>query len=114
MARERQGSRIIQKKLDEAGDVQRRMIFNALEPDFKELIFDPCANFVIQKLCENATEKEQKVLNESTIFAMLKSEGINRLNNNQEKVLNALSQESLRNIGHMLLVHIKVYFLLLF
>ena len=62
MARERQGSRIIQKKLDEAGDVQRRMIFNALEPDFKELIFDPCANFVIQKLCENATEKEQKVL----------------------------------------------------
>ncbi|OHS93618.1 Pumilio-family RNA binding repeat containing protein [Tritrichomonas foetus] len=62
MARDRQGSRIIQKKLDESSDSDRSIIFNSLEPDFKDLIFDPCANFVIQKLCETATEKEQQTL----------------------------------------------------
>ena len=62
MAKDRQGSRIIQKRLDDKNDNDRNFIFNSLFPNLDDLIYDPSANFVIQKLCENITQEQQKLM----------------------------------------------------
>ncbi|KAH0795506.1 Pumilio-family RNA binding repeat containing protein [Histomonas meleagridis] len=64
MARDRQGSRILQKKLDESTPQDRTTIFNSLYPQLSELVYDTSGNFVIQKLCEYLTpEQQQRMLN---------------------------------------------------
>lgn len=62
MARDRQRSRVIQTKLAECSGAERAIIFDALYPRLDELVFDPTANFVVQKLCEVATPEQQKQL----------------------------------------------------
>lgn len=62
MSRDRQGSRIIQTKLIEGDAEERKQIFNSLKPSLGELIFDPCANFAIQKLCEVIEPDQQEIL----------------------------------------------------
>ena len=62
MARDRNGSRILQRKLEEGSQEERNLIFNGLEPELKALISDPCANFVIQKMCDVLDKRQQQVL----------------------------------------------------
>lgn len=62
MSKDRQRSRIIQKKLEESRDAERDAIFNSLYPNLNDLIYDPSANFVIQKMCENLTEQQQSMM----------------------------------------------------
>lgn len=60
---DRQGSRELQQKIEECTDIERRQIFNALYSHFDVLIYDPWANYVIQKLCEYRNpETEEKFL----------------------------------------------------
>lgn len=62
MARDRQGSRIIQKRLEEKNEADRNFIFNSLYPNLNELIYDPSANFVIQKMCETLSDEQQTLM----------------------------------------------------
>ncbi|OHS94170.1 Pumilio-family RNA binding repeat containing protein [Tritrichomonas foetus] len=62
MARDRQGSRIIQKRLEERNEADRNFIFNSLFPSMNELVYDPSANFVIQKMCETMTDEQQTMM----------------------------------------------------
>ena len=62
MARDKNGSRILQRKLEEGSKEERSMIFNGLEKDLKSLIVDPSANFVIQKMCEVLDQRQQQVM----------------------------------------------------
>lgn len=59
MAKDRQGSRMLQEKIQECSAVERKYIFDALIPRLPELVFDSSSNYVIQKLCEYTTPENQ-------------------------------------------------------
>ncbi|EAX95487.1 Pumilio-family RNA binding repeat containing protein [Trichomonas vaginalis G3] len=59
-ARDPMKSRSLQKKMTECSKQELDIIFNSLYPSLNELVFDQSANFVIQKLCETATEEQQQ------------------------------------------------------
>ncbi|KAK8875365.1 hypothetical protein M9Y10_005530 [Tritrichomonas musculus] len=52
MARDRQGSRQLQQKIQDCSDAERSLIFAAIIPSLSELVYDQSSNYVIQKLCE--------------------------------------------------------------
>ena len=52
MSKDRQGSRQLQSKIQSCSQSERSVIFAALLPSLDELVYDPCSNYVIQKLCE--------------------------------------------------------------
>ena len=52
MAKDRAGSRSLQQKIEDSGNDEKILIFNALYPSLKELVSDQAANFVVQKLCD--------------------------------------------------------------
>ena len=62
MTQDRAGSLEVQKKLDEAPIQERMMIIESLIPKAAELAIHPCANFVIQKICEIADENQMAEL----------------------------------------------------
>jgi hypothetical protein len=61
LAKDRQGSRTMQQRLDTGTPADIAAIFDALYPNLQELVYDPAANFVVQKLCE-VIDAEQQVL----------------------------------------------------
>ncbi|OHT02702.1 Pumilio-family RNA binding repeat containing protein [Tritrichomonas foetus] len=52
MARDRQGSRLLQQKIQDCSPTERAQIFAALTPSLNDLVYDQSSNYVIQKLCE--------------------------------------------------------------
>ncbi|OHT17056.1 Pumilio-family RNA binding repeat containing protein [Tritrichomonas foetus] len=63
MSKDRQGSRALQTKIQECSPAERSVIFAALLPALNELVYDPCSNYVIQKLCEYTnSETDQQFL----------------------------------------------------
>jgi len=62
LSRDRNGSRQLQKVIEEGTEKERSEIFNSIIPYIIELSLDPCANFVIQKLFDFATEKQIQTL----------------------------------------------------
>ncbi|KAH0793698.1 Pumilio-family RNA binding repeat containing protein [Histomonas meleagridis] len=60
MAKDRQGCRYLQQKIDTCDPTERNVILNSLIPHLDDLVFDPSSNYVIQKLCEYLTEDAQK------------------------------------------------------
>ena len=52
MARDRQGSRQLQQKIQDCSDAERSLIFAAIIPSLSDLVYDQSSNYVIQKLCE--------------------------------------------------------------
>jgi hypothetical protein len=52
MARDRQGSRFLQQRINDCTPRERKLIFESLLPVLGELVMDPTSNYVIQKLCE--------------------------------------------------------------
>ena len=52
MAKDRVGSRSLQQRIEDSGNDEKILIFNALYPSLKELVADQAANFVVQKLCD--------------------------------------------------------------
>ncbi|KAH0803447.1 Pumilio-family RNA binding repeat containing protein [Histomonas meleagridis] len=61
MAKDRQGSRNLQQKIQAASESERNMIINELLPYLSQLVYDPCANYVIQKICDYCNESQRKV-----------------------------------------------------
>lgn len=61
MAKDRQGSRVLQQKIQECSPADREVIFGALLPHLKDLVYDPSTNYVIQKLCDYATAEHQQI-----------------------------------------------------
>jgi hypothetical protein len=59
MARDRQGSRILQHRLETETPTEIAAIFDAIYPHLNELVSDQSANFVVQKLCEVVTPAQQ-------------------------------------------------------
>jgi hypothetical protein len=59
MSKDRQGSRVLQSRLETGGPSDVAGIFDALYPNLSELVSDQAANFVIQKLCEVASPAQQ-------------------------------------------------------
>ncbi|KAH0794674.1 Pumilio-family RNA binding repeat containing protein [Histomonas meleagridis] len=62
MSQDRQGSRVLQKRIEEGNRNERSLIFNSLYPNLNQLVYDTSGNFVIQKLCEYLTEDQQKYM----------------------------------------------------
>lgn len=63
-AKDKIGSRNLQQNLETCSPSERNEIFQSLFPYFIELSQDPTGNYVIQKLCEFATDDQQeKMLN---------------------------------------------------
>jgi hypothetical protein len=62
MARDRQGSRFLQQKLNDCTPRERTVIFDSLFPVMGELVMDPSSNYVIQKLCEFMTPEQENRL----------------------------------------------------
>ena len=60
MSKDRLGSRNLQQQLEDGSPEERSIIFEALYPNFNELVSDQAANFVIQKLCEVTTPEQHK------------------------------------------------------
>ena len=61
-AKDRFGSRQLQQIIETCTQEKKNEIFNALSVKLDELIFDPFANYVIQKICELATQEQQTFL----------------------------------------------------
>jgi hypothetical protein len=61
-AKDRQGSRTMQHRLETGTPSEISAIFDALYPNLSELVADPAANFVIQKLCEFLTATQQNLM----------------------------------------------------
>ncbi|POY71655.1 hypothetical protein BMF94_5350 [Rhodotorula taiwanensis] len=59
------GCRYLQKKLEEGKPEHRDMIFNEVFPHFAELMTDPFANYLAQRLLEYATDEQRDALIES-------------------------------------------------
>ncbi|KAH0795316.1 Pumilio-family RNA binding repeat containing protein [Histomonas meleagridis] len=60
MAKDRQGCRTLQQKIDNCDQVERNVIMNSLIPHLDELVYDLSSNYVIQKLCEYLTGDAHK------------------------------------------------------
>lgn len=59
------GCRYLQKKLEDGNPEHRDMIFNEIFPHFAELMTDPFANYLSQRLLEYATDEQRDALIES-------------------------------------------------
>ncbi|GAA6031615.1 hypothetical protein JCM8097_006550 [Rhodosporidiobolus ruineniae] len=59
------GCRYLQKKLEDGNPEHRDMIFNEIFPHFAELMTDPFANYLAQRLLEHATDEQRDALIES-------------------------------------------------
>ncbi|KAM0790804.1 hypothetical protein ACM66B_004650 [Microbotryomycetes sp. NB124-2] len=59
------GCRYLQKKLEDGNPEHRDMIFNEVFPHFAELMTDPFANYLAQRLLEYATDEQRDALIES-------------------------------------------------
>lgn len=59
------GCRYLQKKLEDGNPEHRDMIFNEIFPHFAELMTDPFANYLAQRLLEYATDEQRDALIES-------------------------------------------------
>ncbi|GAA5992489.1 hypothetical protein JCM5350_003493 [Sporobolomyces pararoseus] len=59
------GCRYLQKKLEDGNPEHRDMIFNEIFPHFGELMTDPFANYLAQRLLEYATDEQRDALIES-------------------------------------------------
>ncbi|GAA6007253.1 uncharacterized protein JCM10292_003957 [Rhodotorula paludigena] len=59
------GCRYLQKKLEDGNPEHRDMIFNEVFPHFAELMTDPFANYLAQRLLEFATDEQRDALIES-------------------------------------------------
>lgn len=59
------GCRYLQKKLEDGNPEHRDMIFNEIFPHFAELMIDPFANYLSQRLLEFATDEQRDALIES-------------------------------------------------
>lgn len=64
MTQDRAGSIEVQRILDESDAKERAFIIDSLIPKAAELSVHPCANFVIQKLCEKANQEQMNQLGE--------------------------------------------------
>jgi hypothetical protein len=62
MAKDRQGSRFLQQKIQDCTPRERKVIFDSLLPRLGDLVFDPSSNYVIQKLCEFTSDDQQTQL----------------------------------------------------
>jgi hypothetical protein len=62
MAKDRHGSRTLQQLLETGGPSDVCAIFDSLLPSLSDLVADPAANFVIQKLCDVASPAQQERL----------------------------------------------------
>ena len=62
MAKNKQGSRMIQDRLDKGSEQERMLVLNSLLPNLNELVYDPSANFVVQKMCEYLNPEQQGVM----------------------------------------------------
>ena len=62
MARDKHGSRMLQGKLEQGNTQERAFILNSLLPHLNELVYDPSANFVVQKMCEYLKPDQQRVM----------------------------------------------------
>ena len=60
MAKDRQGSRVLQQKIQDCSPEERRTIFASLLPRLPDLVFDPSSNYVVQKMCEFSTRPDQQ------------------------------------------------------
>ena len=60
MARDRHGSRMLQQKLTECTPQERKNITDSLLSKLDELVYDPCANYVIQKVIELTDDSEDQ------------------------------------------------------
>ncbi|OHS97312.1 Pumilio-family RNA binding repeat containing protein [Tritrichomonas foetus] len=59
MAKDRQKSRQLQHKMSDCSIHEKKIIFDAINENMKELVFDSTANFVVQKFCEISSESQQ-------------------------------------------------------
>ncbi|GEM10551.1 pumilio RNA binding protein [Rhodotorula toruloides] len=59
------GCRYLQKKLEDGNPEHRDMIYNEVFPHFAELMSDPFANYLAQRLLEHATDEQRDALIES-------------------------------------------------
>jgi hypothetical protein len=59
MSKDRQGSRVLQNRLETGSPADVSSIFDALYPNLGELVSDQAANFVIHKLCDVITPQQQ-------------------------------------------------------
>jgi len=59
------GCRYLQKKLEDGNPEHRDMIFNEIFPHFAELMTDPFANYLSQRLLEYSTDDQRDALIES-------------------------------------------------
>ncbi|GAA6014967.1 hypothetical protein JCM10207_008688 [Rhodosporidiobolus poonsookiae] len=59
------GCRYLQKKLEDGNPEHRDMIYNEIFPHFAELMTDPFANYLAQRLLEFATDEQRDALIES-------------------------------------------------
>ena len=64
MTQDRAGSLEVQRQLDEALPQEKMFIIDSLIPNAAELAIHPCANFVIQKICEIANFNQKVQLSE--------------------------------------------------
>ena len=62
MARDQNGSRFIQMKLETSGLAERQVLFEAVTPHIGELMCDIFGNYVVQKFYEIGTEAQKRVL----------------------------------------------------
>ena len=62
MARDQNGSRFIQMKLETSGLAERQVLFEAVAPHVGELMCDIFGNYVVQKFYEIGTEAQKRVL----------------------------------------------------
>lgn len=62
MARDRLGSRLLQEKLQETSEAERNVIIDSLLPKLDELVSDPSANYVVQKVIDYATDERRQTI----------------------------------------------------
>lgn len=62
IAKDKQKSRLLQTELENCTAERQQSIFDSLFSDLPELIFDTCASFVLQKLCETTNSAQQSKL----------------------------------------------------
>jgi len=62
ISKDPQKSRALQHRITEASESELSEIFNSLLPCLYELVYDQSANFVIQKLCEYASNDQHQLL----------------------------------------------------
>lgn len=70
-AKDRDGSKFIQRKLDDACDNRKDSIFREMSGRMIDLMMDPYGNFVVQKFFDIGSEQQRTILYEHVIRAFL-------------------------------------------